>query len=190
MLGTILIIISIDWLRKSVYVASTLEKYLYFKKLTYHKTSTKKSTIEFLCDLSNTLLCLQNLNSFTFLAPKIPWWSENPESVILDWKTFSVESVRLWSIREEVLHVAHEGHFGSRISTYWYLNCLLDYNPDFTWTNRIVLGNLWHFWYMRSVFYYIKLSERFRTVYYLLYGTKMVEKIIVWCLNLSCFYHF
>ena len=48
--------------------------------------------------------------------------------------------MRLWSIREEVLHVAHEGHFGGRISTYWYLHCNLDYNLDFHLNELDCLG--------------------------------------------------
>ena len=57
-------------------------------------------------DLRNTLLWLFNLARFTFLAQKISWWSQ---PIKPDWKIFSEEFARMWSIREQVLHVIRVG---------------------------------------------------------------------------------
>ena len=71
---------------------------------------TKKLAVWCLSDLSNTLLHLWSLTRFTFLVQKISWWSEIAELIIPDWKIFSVESVRIWSIKAEVLHETCAGH--------------------------------------------------------------------------------
>ena len=60
---------------------------------------------------------LWNLTRFTFLVQKNSLWSEIPESIIPDWKVFSVEFVKIWSIRVEMLHGTRVGHL---------INCFKD----------------------------------------------------------------
>ena len=63
---------------------------------------------------------LWNLTRFTFLVQKTSLWSEIPWSVIPDWKFFSVEFVRIWSIRVEMLHGTRVGHL---------INCFKEWIP-------------------------------------------------------------
>ena len=60
---------------------------------------------------------LWKLTRFTFLVQKNSLWSEIPESIIPDWKVFSVEFVKIWSIRVEMLHGTRVGHL---------INCFKD----------------------------------------------------------------
>ena len=53
---------------------------------------------------------LWNLTRFTFLVQKNSLWSEIPRSIIPDWQDFSVEFVKIWSIRAEMLHGTRVGH--------------------------------------------------------------------------------
>ena len=53
---------------------------------------------------------LWNLTCFTFLVQKNCLWSEIPGSIIPGWKVFSVEFVKIWSIRVEMLHSTRVGH--------------------------------------------------------------------------------
>ena len=53
---------------------------------------------------------LWNLIRFTFLVQKRSLWSEIPASIIPDWKVFSVELMKIWSIRVEMLHGTRVGH--------------------------------------------------------------------------------
>ena len=63
---------------------------------------------------------LWNLIRFTFLVQKTGLWSEIPWSVIPVWKVFSVEFVRIWSIRVEMLHGTRVGHL---------INCFKEWIP-------------------------------------------------------------
>ena len=53
---------------------------------------------------------LWNLTRSIFLLQKRSLWSEIPGSIIPDWKVFSVEFVKIWSIRVEMLHGTLVGH--------------------------------------------------------------------------------
>ena len=65
---------------------------------------------------------LMEFNSFHFSCTKNSLWSEIPRSITPDWKVFSVEFVRIWSIRVETLH-------GTRVGD--LINCF----KDWIWQN-------------------------------------------------------
>ena len=69
---------------------------------------------------------LWNLTRFTFLVQKNSLWSEIPLSIISDWKVFSVEFVRIWSIRGETLH-------GTRVGD--LINCF----KEWIWQNSFYI---------------------------------------------------